>query len=65
METRIRLAIVQAGLPRPVLQHTVLAGGHRYRLDLSYPGLKLVVEFDGHTTAPPGRRGTTWTASNA
>ncbi len=58
METRIRLAIVLAGLPPPVLQHTVLVEGHRYRLDLSYPELRLGVEFDGahHRTADRARR---------
>lgn len=57
METRIRLAIVRAGLPRPVLQHSVLAGGHRYRLDLSYPSVKLAIEFDGahHRSARQAR----------
>lgn len=57
METRIRLAIVLAGLPPPVLQHAVLVDGHRYRLDLSYPELRLVFEFDGghHRTADRAR----------
>jgi hypothetical protein len=57
METRIRLAIVLAGLPPPVLQHPVLVSGHRYLLDLSYPELKLVFEFDGahHRTARQAR----------
>lgn len=47
METRLRLAIVLAGPPRPVLQHAVPVDGHRYRLGLSYPELRLVFEFDG------------------
>lgn len=57
METRIRLAVVLAGLPPPVLQHPVLVDGHRYRLDLSYPELRLAFEFDGahHRTADRAR----------
>jgi hypothetical protein len=49
METRIRLAIVLAGLPPPVLQHAV----GPYYLDMAYPELKLGIEYDGreHLTA--------------
>jgi very-short-patch-repair endonuclease len=49
METRIRMAIHDAGLPCPVLQHPV----GPYRLDLAYPGLMLGIEYDGreHLTA--------------
>ena len=43
METRIRIAIVDGGLPCPELQHPV----GRYRLDLAYPHAKLGIEFDG------------------
>lgn len=43
METRIRLAIVLAGLPAPVLQFPV----GPYRLDMAYPELMLGVEHDG------------------
>lgn len=45
MESRIRVIIVLDGLPSPVLQHP--AGP--YRLDLSYPELKVAIEYDGDT----------------
>ncbi|MFC4942790.1 endonuclease domain-containing protein [Pseudonocardia sp. GCM10023141] len=51
METRIRLAIVLAGLPRPVLQHPV----GPYRLDMSYPELRLGIEYDGREHLTPER----------
>lgn len=53
MESRIRVAVVSAGLPAPVLQHAVLLAGGRYRLDLCYPDAKLVIEYNGaeHRTA--------------
>ncbi|WP_232663818.1 endonuclease domain-containing protein [Pseudonocardia sp. TRM90224] len=43
METRIRLAIVLAGLPPPTLQHPV----GPFRLDLAYPDVRLGIEYDG------------------
>lgn len=43
METRIRLALRDAGLPAPVLQHRV----GPYDLDLAYPELLLAIEYDG------------------
>lgn len=43
METRIRFAMHVAGLPAPTLQHPV----GPYALDLSYPGLRLGIEYDG------------------
>ncbi len=49
METRLRMLLVLAGLPEPVVNHTIYHadGRVRYRFDLSYPDLKLVVEYDG------------------
>lgn len=49
METRLRLLIVLAGLPEPVVNLELRAedGRVRYRLDLSYPKLKVAVEYDG------------------
>ena len=47
METRLRLPLVRAGLPEPVLQHEVLLGRVRYRLDLAWPWLRVAAEFDG------------------
>jgi very-short-patch-repair endonuclease len=43
METRLRLILVDAGLPCPAVQHRV----GRYRLDLAYPKLKVAIEYDG------------------
>jgi hypothetical protein len=49
METRLRMLIVLAGLPEPKVNHKVYYadGRLRYRFDLSYPNLKIVVEYDG------------------
>ena len=38
---------VEAGLPRPVLQHPVELGGRRYRIDLAYPEQRVAIELDG------------------
>ncbi|WP_205474322.1 endonuclease domain-containing protein [Nocardioides sp. SYSU D00038] len=49
MESRIRLLIVLAGLPEPKV-NVILRfedGAWRFRLDLCYPEVKLVVEYDG------------------
>ncbi|MBB3036565.1 DUF559 domain-containing protein [Hoyosella altamirensis] len=48
-ETRLRLLIVRAGLPRPVTQHTVRDGAGRFiaRADLAWPRWKVAVEYDG------------------
>jgi very-short-patch-repair endonuclease len=46
METRIRVALVLAGLP-PCVQHPVTAQGRNFRLDLAYPAALLAVEYDG------------------
>jgi hypothetical protein len=48
METRLRLLLVLAGLPRPVVNRDVVAhGGWIARPDLSYPALKIAIEYDG------------------
>ncbi|MGZ8743720.1 MAG: endonuclease domain-containing protein [Nocardioides sp.] len=49
METRLRMLIVLAGLPEPQVNFKVLHpdGQVRYRFDLSWPELRLVVEYDG------------------
>lgn len=58
MESRIRIAIQQAGLPVPVSQHQVTVGGHCYDLDLAYPELKIAIEYNGaeHRTADRAHR---------
>ncbi len=49
METRLRMLIVLAGLPEPTIDHRILDRDGRvlYRFDLSYPELRIVVEYDG------------------
>ena len=49
METRLRMLIVLAGLPEPTVNHLLLdeQGRVRRRLDLSYPSIKLIIEYDG------------------
>jgi len=53
METRLRLLIVLAGLPEPEVNFKIRdEHGHVVvRLDLSYPGLRLIVEYDGRQHA--------------
>lgn len=49
METRLRVELVRAGLPRPRVQYEV-ADEHDYvlaRVDLAYPAVKLAIEYDG------------------
>lgn len=49
METRLRMLIVLAGLPEPEVNVEVsdVNGRLLYRFDLSYPDLKILVEYDG------------------
>jgi hypothetical protein len=49
METRLRLILVFAGLPRPVSQLNVFDSAGRFvaRLDLAYEEQKVAVEYDG------------------
>ena len=49
METRLRLLMVFAGLPEPVVNHIVYnaRGAVSKRFDLSYPELKVIIEYDG------------------
>jgi very-short-patch-repair endonuclease len=49
METRLRLGIVLAGLPEPVVQYDVLTPSGRFvaRLDLAYPKQRIGLEYDG------------------
>jgi hypothetical protein len=55
METRIRLAIVLAGLPPPVSQHAVVLSGREFALDLAYPEVKLAIEYNGADHLRPDR----------
>jgi very-short-patch-repair endonuclease len=47
-ESRVRVRLVQAGLPRPECQHQVF-DGNRFvaRVDLAWPAQKVAVEYDG------------------
>lgn len=53
METRLRLLIVLAGLPEPTVDFRVhdSFGKVIRRFDLSYPDLRLIVEYDGRQHA--------------
>ncbi len=52
-ESWLRLRIVDAGFPRPVVQIEVLDADGRcvYRLDLGWPDRRLAVEYDGQDRA--------------
>jgi len=58
-ETRLRVTLVQAGLPAPVPQHVVrtAAGGFVARVDLAWPELRVAVEYDGAWHGRPGQLG--------
>lgn len=49
METRLRLLLIDGGLPRPVAQHDVHDERGRFlaRLDLAYPELRIGLEYEG------------------
>ena len=61
MESRVRMLIVLAGLPEPTTNHILRYpnGDWRRRLDLSYVGDRIVIEYDGrhhleHGSTPLG-----------
>lgn len=49
METRLRLCLIDAGLPEPTIQYSVVdSRGHLVaRLDLAYERLRIGLEYDG------------------
>lgn len=49
METRLRWLLLEAGLPRPEVQHDLRDDEGQFigRADLYYPAAGLVIEFDG------------------
>ncbi|MGP3536457.1 endonuclease domain-containing protein [Microbacterium sp. RD1] len=52
-ETHLRLALIEAGLPEPVIAHPVaVEGGLVLHPDLVYPAARLAIEYegDGHRT---------------
>ena len=52
-ETRLRLLLVLAGVPEPKVNHVIVTptGEWKYRFDLSWPDLRLIVEYDGRQHA--------------
>ena len=47
-ETKLRLCIVQHGLPMPMINHRIRAiNGNVYYLDLAYPDATIAIEYDG------------------
>lgn len=53
MESRLRMLLVLAGLPEPTVNHTFTGEDGRWelRFDLSYPEVKLAIEYDGRQHA--------------
>jgi very-short-patch-repair endonuclease len=49
METRLRVSLIDGGLPRPVAQYELRdpLGAFIARLDLAYPQHRVAVEYDG------------------
>ncbi|GAB3299609.1 DUF559 domain-containing protein [Geodermatophilus aquaeductus] len=55
-ETRLRLLVVDGGLPAPVAQYVVTHEGRFVaRVDLAWPGLRVALEYDGAWHAEPGQ----------
>ena len=55
-ETRLRLLVVDGGLPVPVAQHVVVHDGRFVaRVDLAWPDRRVAVEYDGAWHAEPGQ----------
>jgi hypothetical protein len=57
-ESRVRLLMVLAGLPEPVVNHRIVRpdGSLEYKLDLSYPDVLLAIEYDGRWHDSPEQR---------
>lgn len=49
METRLRMLLLLAGIPEPTINHTIrdVQGEPIRRFDLSWPGVRVIVEYDG------------------
>ena len=58
MESRLRVWLIDAGLPRPQVQHTVRdqRGGFVARVDLAWPAERVAVEYDGADHVADTRR---------
>lgn len=46
-ETRLRLMLIRAGLPTPVVAHPIRTAAGVVHPDLSYPDLRIAIEYDG------------------
>ncbi len=62
METRLRLLLVDAGWPEPVIAPAMSIGGRVMHPDLAYPQWRLVLEYegDGHRSDPLQWRRDIW-----
>jgi very-short-patch-repair endonuclease len=62
METLLRLLLVRAGLPEPLLNPEVAVGGGVLHPDLVYPQWGVVLEYEGdqHRTDPRQWRHDIW-----
>lgn len=58
MESRLRMLLVLAGLPEPVVNHIEYGTDGRWlrRFDLSYPDHRLAIEYDGRQHAESTRQ---------
>ena len=58
METRLRLLLVDHGLPAPQVQYALRDryGDLLARFDLAYPAARLAIEYDGEETHRYRRR---------
>jgi hypothetical protein len=56
METRLRLLLLDAGLPAPVVRHDVHDLGGRFvgRVGLAYPGRRVAIEYEPGPPREPG-----------
>jgi hypothetical protein len=58
MESRLRMLLVLAGLPEPTVNHLLRDeyGAVVRRLDLCYPGVRVIVEYDGRQHADDAKQ---------
>ncbi len=46
-ESLLRLVVMSAHIPEPVLNHEVTVGSRRFRVDLAWPDVRFGIEYDG------------------
>ena len=54
-ESRLRVLLVQAGLPKPEAQHPISIGPLTLHPDLAWPEFKVAVEYDGRWHSEPAQ----------